>query len=269
MKLIWLTDIHLNFLSKAGRMIFYQRVKEADGDIILISGDIAEALDVSDILTEMKNIIQKPIYFVLGNHDYYHGEVRALRHEMAKITDSCQLLNWLPSSGIHDLGNRTVLLGEDTWADGRYGDYINSRVSLNDSRMIVDLFQSNILGKYQLLEKMQELADKDALALENTLKQAIENYRPEKIIILIHVPPYKEACLYEGKISNDEYLPFFSSKCTGDVLTRVAQENKNIEFLVLCGHSHGKAVWNPHRNLTVKTGAAEYTNPEIQEVIYF
>ena len=215
----------------------------------------------------MAESIQKPIYFVLGNHDYYYGQVDSLRQAMCELTKNEPLLHWLPASGVHDLGNQTILLGEDCWADGRYGDYANSHVSLNDSRMINDLFQSSILGKYPLLEKMQQLADQDALQLRINLVAAIKNHRPKKVIVLIHVPPFKEACLYEGKISSEDFLPFFSSKVTGDVLLKIAQENTTIEFLALCGHTHSKASWNPCDNLVVKVGAAEYMKPEIQEVI--
>lgn len=267
MKLIWLTDIHLNFLTLGRRMDFYQKVIAASGNKILISGDIAEAPSVTEILKEMVQAIQRPIYFVLGNHDYYRGQVDSLRQEMRELTQNEPLLHWLLESGVHDLGNQTILLGEDCWADGRYGDYTNSRVTLNDSRMIIDLFQSNILGKYQLLEKMQQLADQDAQHLNIKLLNAIKNHCPKKVIILIHVPPFKEVCLHKGKISNDDFLPFFSSKITGDVLTQIAQANKEIQFLVLCGHTHSKAYWQPYENLIIKAGTAEYTKPEIQEII--
>ncbi|HKY69491.1 MAG TPA: metallophosphoesterase [Gammaproteobacteria bacterium] len=267
MKLIWLTDIHLNFLGSEQRMDFYQKVIAASGDKILISGDIAEAPSVSEILKEMAETIQKPIYFVLGNHDYYRGQVDSLRQEMRKLTQNEPLLHWLPTSGVQDLGNQTILLGEDCWADGRYGDYTNSRVTLNDSRMIIDLFQSNILGKYPLLEKMQQLADQDAQQLKIRLHDAVGEHHPKKVIVLIHVPPFKEVCLHEGKISSDDFLPFFSSKITGDVLVEIAQKHTDIEFLVLCGHTHSKAYWRPCENLNVKVGAAEYTKPEIQEII--
>ncbi|MDP3533149.1 MAG: metallophosphoesterase family protein [Alphaproteobacteria bacterium] len=267
MKLIWLTDIHLNFLGPERRMEFYKKVIAISGDMILISGDIAEAPSVSEILKEMVKEIQKPIYFVLGNHDYYRGQVDSLRQEMRDLTKNEPLLHWLPASGVHDLGSQTILLGEDCWADGRYGDYTNSCVTLNDSRMIIDLFQSNIFGKYMLLEKMQQLADQDAQHLKARLSDAISNNRPKKVIILIHVPPFKEACMHEGKISNDDFLPFFSSKITGDVLMQIAQANTDIEFLALCGHTHSKANWQPCNNLIVKAGAAEYTKPKIQEVI--
>jgi predicted MPP superfamily phosphohydrolase len=267
MKLIWLTDIHLNFLTPERRMEFYQNIIATSSDKILISGDIAEAPSVVDLLKEMAEAIQKPLYFVLGNHDYYGGQVDSLRQEMRDLTQNEPLLHWLPSSGVHDLGNQTILLGEDCWADGRLGSYANSHVVLNDSRMIVDLFQNNIQGKYKLLEKMQQLADQDAQHLKDSLSNALSNHRPKKVIVLIHVPPFREACMHEGKISNDDFLPFFSSKITGDVLMQIAQENKTVEFLVLCGHTHSNAYWQPCENLIIKAGAADYGKPEIQEII--
>ncbi len=48
---------------------------------------------------------------------------------------------------------------------------------------------------------------------------------------------------------------------------QIAQENKEVEFLVLCGHTHSKAYCQPCENMTIKAGSAEYTKPEIQEII--
>ncbi len=267
MKLIWLTDIHLNFLDLEMRTHFYQQLQESPGSQILITGDIAEAPSITDILKEMAHAVQNPIYFVLGNHDYYRGQIDQVKQEMSELTQSEDLLYWLPASGPQYLGNNIVLLGEDGWADGRYGDYTNSRVVLNDSKLIVDLFHSKILGSYPLLEKMQQLADKDAQQLKTSLNQALVKHSPKKIIILTHVPPVKEACLYQGKITSDDFLPFFASQATGDVLTEVAKENTEVEFLVLCGHTHHKAHCQPYNNLTINVGHAEYMHPEIQEVI--
>ena len=178
-----------------------------------------------------------------------------------------KLLQWLSATGPVALGDDTVLLGQDGWADGRYGDYANSRVMLNDSRLIYDLFQKSILGKFPLLEKMQQLADSDAEQLRNDLSKAINDHKPNRIIVLTHVPPFKESCLYEGKMTNDDFLPFFSSKAIGDVLINIAEEHSNIEFLVLCGHTHDKAYYQPLRNLIIKVGSAEYYLPILQEII--
>src|SRR3990167_5543361 len=264
MKLIWLTDIHLNFLDEELRCKFYQEIINLNGGIILISGDIAEADSISYLLKEMANEIKKPIYFVLGNHDYYRGQVNEVKSEMIALTDNEGLLNWLPACEPILLEDEVVLLGQDGWADGRYGDYANSTISLNDERMIADLFQAKIAGKYSLLEKMQELADRDAEKLKQNLSEAMVKHQPKKIIVLTHIPPFEEACLHKGKVSNKDWLPYFSSKATGDVLMKVAKENSETEFLVLCGHTHSEASFQPLKNLTVKVGKAEYYQPEVQ-----
>lgn len=267
MKLIWLSDIHLNFLDKDQRMDFYKKVAAKSGDHILISGDIADAPSVPNILIEMAETIQKPIHFVLGNHDYYHGQVDVVRAEISTLTQNHPLLHWLPLSGPQMLDAHTLLIGEDTWADGRAGDYAQSTVVLNDSRMIVDLLQKSLLGKYPLLDAMQSLADQDAKHLKDALEDAIRSYHPKKVIVLIHLPPFEEACLYEGAQANEDYLPFFCSKVSGDVLIQMAEQHPEITFLTLCGHTHNKACVQPRVNLTVKVGTAEYTKPDIQEIL--
>ena len=266
MRLAWLTDVHLNFLESATRRKFYEEIVNTHCDAVLISGDIAEAPSLADLLNEMANQIKKPIYFILGNHDYYKGTIDDVRKTIALLTKTHEQLFWLPASGIQLLTNNTILLGQDGWADGRLGDYQNSKVSFNDSRMITDLFQKKILGKSQLLEKMQQLADMDATALQNDLVQAVSEH-PKKIIVLTHVPPFKEACFYNGQIGDKDWLPYFSSKATGDVLIQVANDNPSIDFLVLCGHTHNEGYYQPIGNLTIKTGKAEYYQPTVQETI--
>lgn len=266
MKLTWLTDIHLNFLEKNARELFYQTILKTDGDAVLITGDIAEANSVNDLLTEMVNAINKPIYFVLGNHDYYRGQVETVKATMVTLTQKQPQLIWMNTAGVLPLNENTLLVGQDGWADGRLGDYQNSRVQLNDSRMIADLMQANIFGKFKLLDKMQELADIDAAQLNKDLQLAVSK-KPKKIIVLTHIPPFKEACMHQGKISDDDWQPYFSSKATGDVLLRVAQENLDVEFLVLCGHTHSEAYHQALSNLIVKAGRAEYYQPIVQEVI--
>ena len=266
MQYVWATDIHLNFIEHVERQNFYQEIINTNCDGVLISGDIAEADCVADLLVEMVEKISKPIYFVLGNHDYYRGQINEVRQTMTALTKEQNKLFWLPASGIQKLNNDTYLIGQDGWADGRLGDYQNSRVTLNDSKMIADLFQEKILGKYQLLAKMQQLAEADAMELQKNLEQAIGK-NPRQIIILTHVPPFKESCLHNGKISDENWLPYYSSKIMGDVLIGAAQKNPSINFLTLCGHTHSESTYQAFDNLVVKAGSAEYYKPEIQEVI--
>lgn len=267
MKLAWVTDIHLNFLESADRKRFYQDVVATDSNAVLVSGDIAEAPTVSEILEEMAQHIAKPIYFVLGNHDYYQSSVANVRQTITQLSQENPSINWLPETGLVQLNKDTLLLGEDCWADGRYGNYADSRIMLNDSRMIQELREGNIIGKYQLLDAMQKLADNDAERLENNLKLAIQEHSPKRIIVLVHFPPFRESCMHEREVSNDDYLPFFASKITGDVLLGAAKDNPGIDFLVLCGHTHSSSYYKPLDNLTVKAGDVEYGNPIIQGLI--
>ena len=267
MKLVWVTDIHLNFLESADRKRFYQDIVATKSNAVLVSGDIAEAPTVYDILEEMAQHIAKPIYFVLGNHDYYQSSVENVRQTITQLSQENPSINWLPETGLVQLNKDTLLLGEDCWADGRCGNYAESRVMLNDSRMIQELQEGSMIGKYQLLDAMQKLADSDAEKLKKKLQLAIQKHSPKRIIVLVHLPPFRESCMHEGKISNDDYLPFFASKITGDVLLNAAKANPGINFLVLCGHTHTSSYYKPHDNLTVKAGSVEYGNPIIQEVI--
>lgn len=265
MKFAWLTDIHLNFIDDDKRNLFYKKIIATGCDGVLLTGDIAEAPSVNKILQEMGKSLEKPIYFVLGNHDYFKSSIHDVRQTVTKTTENNDSLFWLPASNIFYFKN-TALLGIDGWADGRFGDFSNSPVRLNDSLYITDLFTQQCYGQDKLLKKMQAIADEDAKQLENKMNQ-INFDNVKKIIILTHVPPFKEACWHEGKISTDDYLPFFASKATGEKIQKIALKYPDHSFLVLCGHTHGTGYYQALDNLAVKTGGAEYFSPEIQELI--
>ena len=266
MKIAWLTDIHLNFLEIAARQQFYATIMTVKPELILISGDIAEAPSVCELLTEMAVTVNKPIYFVLGNHDYYFGNIKTVHDEVTQLSKNQPLLHWLSIMKPVLLKEGVFLVGQGGWADGRYGNYQHSSVSLNDSRLIADLFQEKCLGKEKLLVKMQQLADIDAKKLQGQLLEAIA-LNAKRIVVVTHIPPFKKNCLHEGKISNDDFLPYFASLATGEILLTVANAHPLVEFLVLCGHTHSDSHHQPLNNLTVKSGRAEYCMPIVQECI--
>jgi len=267
MKLAFLTDLHLNFLEKQERIEFYQTVIESSVDIVLISGDTAEAPSIHEILVEMKKAIDKPIYFVLGNHDFYRSSIRDVRENMAYLTKEVEGLFWLKSLGSQKLTEDIVLVGTDGFADGRYGNYEKSTVSVNDSYLIAELYQEKLYSKTKVLLKMQQLADEDAQQLYRDIEIGVNRHYPKKIIVLTHVPPFPEVCLYEGRQSDDAYLPYFASKAIGDVLLLVAKKYPSIEFIVLCGHTHHYAKEHVFSNLNVTVGEAHYYKPKIQDII--
>ena len=259
-----LTDIHLNFLALSERRKFYKEINACSATHVLITGDIAEATSLEMILTEINEYINKKIFFVLGNHDYYDGEIAEVKNLICKI--STLNVNYT-TVGLPDA---IWLFGSDSWADGRYGDYINSDVIMNDSQLIYDLHISYKIGKRELLNKMQELADRDANQLKEKLWNNIQNTHSERdhdlFIVLTHIPPFPEVCKYNGRYTKKEWLPFFSCKATGDVLLEFAKENPGINILVLCGHTHSAAQYQALPNLLVKCGGSEYYKPKIQKI---
>lgn len=275
-KFAWLTDTHLDFLSIDRRIEFYQEISACQAEYVLITGDIANGISIVTILTEMSKYIHgKQIYFVLGNHDYYHSSVAEVRSVLATL--NLPGITWLAQLNSLPIitANAISLIGSDSWADGRYGDYARSDVEMNDSRYISDLYTPfmNMPKKFKLLSKMQKLADEDAKELEWKLYDNVQNTHPERdhdlFIVLTHVPPFPEVCKYNRSNSGDEWLPFYSCKATGDVLLKFAKENPDINMLVLCGHTHSAASYQALPNLLVKCGESEYHYPKIQELLEF
>lgn len=265
-KIAWLTDIHLNFLEADARKIFYQSIDQTNSDAILITGDIAEATDVCEILNEFSIHTDKHIYFVLGNHDYYSGSVASVREKINMLCSQNSKLTWLGKPEIININKHTILLGHDGWADARYGNFDHSTINLNDSRLIAELFQAFLLNKSSLKSQMQKLADADAEILWKTLYSTI-NPHIKNIIIATHVPPFPESCWHKDKPSDDNWLPYFASKATGDIILEISKINPQVNFLVLCGHTHSKVSFKPCKNLEVKAGNALYYQPELQEII--
>ena len=72
-RVAWLTDIHLDFLQPPEVDAFWDAVAAANPDAVLLGGDVAEAPTVIQFLEQMACRLSCPVFFVLGNHDYYRG----------------------------------------------------------------------------------------------------------------------------------------------------------------------------------------------------
>ena len=266
MRLAWLTDIHLNFLDDGKRKRFLEAVAE-QVDAVAISGDIGESPSIIGYLKEMEEILRKPIYFVLGNHDFYRGSISNTRAEVTKLAEQSEFLVYMTATTVVELSPKTALIGHDGWADARLGDFEKSDVFLTDFVAIQELrkWKGEFgVDKPVLKKGLSALGDKAANHLEIVLRQAVAEH--SSVITLTHVPPFKEAAWYEGRPSDDNYLPHFACKAMGNALRRVMDSQPQSYLLVLCGHTHGQGEVQIAKNLQVLTGEAEYAKPVIQRV---
>ena len=252
MRLSWATDIHLNFLDDDGVRAFINAIAAQHPDVILLCGDIAEADTLESYLARFPT----PLYFVLGNHDFYGGSIALVREDMQRRG------GYLPALGVVKLSPSAALVGVDGWGDGRLGNFQNSPVYLNDWRLIEEF---KFLETPKRLAKLRELGEESAERLQQVLDEALRDF--SRVVVVTHVPPFKESCWHEGKISDDDWLPWFTCRATGEVLQSAADRNPGKHIDVYCGHTHGGGTAQIRPNLVVHTGASDYGKPMTQNVI--
>lgn len=262
--LVWTTDIHLNFLNENQIKKFCHEILDYTPDAgVVISGDISEAPNLEIHLRMMELYLGKnvPVYFVCGNHDYYNGSIDLTRIGLKNRFGEPSLVKWLPNYDFISLSSSTAIVGHDGWYDGRYSDYFESNLDMNDYHLIQELVGS-FWHRTDQYVKIGELAKEGALHAQKGLKKAFVDHN--HVYMVTHVAPFKEASRApDGKISDKHWLPHFSSKIMGDMLLDIADTYKDKKITVLCGHNHTFHDSNPRDNLRCISGGAEYKNPKV------
>jgi 3',5'-cyclic AMP phosphodiesterase CpdA len=262
MTIAWLTDLHLDYVKSLSKIEdLCKTISLSGAHAVLITGDIAtEHLHrYLDFLTEQ---LQMPIYFVLGNHDYYGSSIGKTDFEIQGKTMVNQQLIWLSRTDVIELSPSTCLVGHEGLADGRLGDPVGSQVEVDDYYQISELIQPS---KELRLAAQHKLGDEAATWLRTQLTEAVKRYL--HIIVALHVPPFAEACWHDGKNTDDEHLPHYGCKATGEVLKAVMLEHPEISMTVYCGHGHSEGYVEILPNLKVITGGAKYGFPRIAAII--
>lgn len=264
MRATWLTDVHLTFVVVQGRLQkLFDAIRAENPDVLLVTGDTGEAPDVFQHLEALHSETKVPVYYVLGNHDFYGSNIAAVRALALKNTRAGSKCVWLPSMGAIPLTDNVVLVGVDGWGDARCGNVVGSPIRLNDWRFVRDVH--TVDGRAPI-ETLQLLGTREATLLRNNLKQVPAG---KELIVLTHVPPFPEAAVYNGRPSDGDWAPWFTCIATGEVLMKYAQAHPETKIRVLCGHTHGTGTFQPLPNLTVLTGGwapkqKEYGNPIVQ-----
>ncbi|OGU15479.1 MAG: hypothetical protein A2076_19010 [Geobacteraceae bacterium GWC2_53_11] len=259
----WLTDLHLNFVGLREVEVLCNAIRESGVDSVLITGDIATSDNLCRYLDFLADHLRNQIYFVLGNHDYYGSSIQKIDFEVGGRTMANRNLIWLSrADDLIELTPATCLIGHEGLADGRLGDPTGSQVDLNDYHRIKELIQPT---KDLRLAAQNKLGDEAAAWLKSQLAEALKYYR--NIIVALHVPPFAEACWHEGKNTDDNYLPHFGCKATGDVLRSAMLAHPDVSMTVYCGHGHSVGYAEILPNLKVFTGGAKYYYPCITGII--
>jgi len=280
-RLGWITDPHLDFVHIEGLRSLYGKINNQDIDALVITGDIAEGPTIDAYMRFLTQSVKAPVFFVLGNHDYFGSTFTGVRVNMVANWSNFnehgkQLVKhtgtWLPGATPNNGPNSFVqltsdvaLCGHDGWYDGLYADWFKSEVIMPDYRCITDL---KLLPRQDLFDKLQELAKESADYAEKVLPLAFDAGNSH-VFFATHVPTFPENSVYNGMISDNHWMPHFSNKHLGDALLKIMASYPEKKLTILQGHSHGKTQFHPKPNIVSHTGFAKYRSPALNNVFEF
>jgi Icc protein len=263
-KYAWVTDIHLDHLpDDDARVSFAESIAELDPAGVIVTGDISIASDLVYHLSLFERVVARPVYFVLGNHDFWGSDIESTRKKAKDVSAISTYLKYLSIMQYYRLSNTTALVGHDGWYDALNGNAERSNFLMVDWRAIKEF-------KNQTQKVVCELSKK--LAYDGVMHvrggiAAAAKAGFKNIIVATHVLPFWEFHRHNGNNGSHDTHPWFTSKLMGDMLRDAASFYGDVQFTVLCGHTHGKCIGTISSNLKVFVGGAEYCMPEVQKII--
>ena len=260
-RVVWLTDLHLNHCDDELVDQLFEEVKSHQPDSIWIGGDFSESFQLSRYLRWIGHVFPCPVYFVLGNHDYYFASIEMVRDQVMEVCQEWSNLNYLTRSDPVQLTDRSALIGHDGWSDGRLGDYEKSVVMMHDYHTINDLAGLDKLERWEVLKR---LGDEAGDSIRERLISGFEEN--DHLYVLTHVPPTRDSCWHNGDISDDQWAPHFTCSAVGEAIREEMRNRPDKKVTVFCGHTHGEGSSQPLANWTIHTGKALYGHPSISRV---
>ncbi|PIS00393.1 MAG: hypothetical protein COT84_07750 [Chlamydiae bacterium CG10_big_fil_rev_8_21_14_0_10_35_9] len=248
--MLWLTDLHIDFKEKEAIDVFLKKVSKVKSDGICITGDIGEKGESINFIKKLSEITKLPIYFILGNHDFYGFKIEEFQAKVhLAFIDNARIF-YLNSHHYVPLSNNAAIVGIDNWYDLSQGDFFASPVIPKDFKEIQTF---STLNKNDLFSFIQDYSHKIIDQLNQKLVNAFASF--SNVILLAHFPPFKEVCLYNNTVADDNWAPFFVQGLLGDFLKTFMSENPDKCLTVLSGHTHHIASYKPTHNLTIKVGS--------------
>lgn len=272
MRLAWMTDIHLDMAGDLNTRLNFLSKSVEGCDAVLLTGDISVSNFLISHLSMIESALEKPVYFVLGNHDYYGSNFSTVRRNVMNFCNSSSYLRYMNSVQYIKLDDRKYLIGHDGWYDAQNGDPHGNSILMNDWIQISNFNSAlrnsfgghGLINKNVIIDLSRRLAQESANHIANGIKAVIKD--SDHIVVMTHVPPFKEsfnASENHRQVSSWEIIPWYTSKIMGDTLLAAAKTYPHVKFTVLSGHLHSHYDQDLLNNLNVKVGRAIYGNPQL------
>lgn len=251
----WATDLHLNFIDRTQQSILLcgkYMAESCQADILLLTGDTSEGLKLRGHLQALQAGWGKPIWFVLGNHDYYGTDWQGARKDLEGLPEQFVFLD--PAEPV--LINGIAVVGQSGWFDSILDPKYEMALG-ETARLACCTFDPRDL----IREKMVAQSRQEALQAYRKIEASYQQ-GARKVVLLTHAPPYKLASWFQGKHSDPGWLGIMTSYHMGRVIDRAVTENPDLEVVVLCGHTHSPGEYHRGPRIKVLTGPAQYSAPQ-------
>jgi predicted phosphohydrolase len=262
-KIAWMSDLHLDKADASATSKLIKELKNSDYDLALVTGDISSYKNLAEHLNLLaKACGARPLYLTLGNHDYYGSSIASTGQLISKLCRAIPNLHHLDAEDGVSLGNQTILIGTDGWADAQWRGQRTKNISSPDHYSIEDFRK---LGNWDRIGLMRELGRKSANKVGIKLKAKFKSAR--KCIVASHVPPFRTSAIFSGKPCDPDHQPHYVHAKLGATLIWFAERNPKAEILALSGHTHTYCEDHVLPNLTSIVGEHRRNQPRIQQIL--
>jgi len=259
-KYLWFTDTHLDNSFLLQKYFFFKEIKKENPKGIFLTGDISTGKKVVKDLESLAKHIDCPIYFILGNHDYYHSSFCQKHNEIKALCRKYTNLHWLTQHNCFPLTEESCVLGTEGWYDCHFGEPEFTRFTF-DWFMIDELY--SLPTHQDRIEYFKYLAEESCQIIERQLTFALENYKT--IYLLTHFPPWAEATRDIGTLLEPFWLPYNVNYRLGKKIEQLMSGRKKKKLICLAGHTHTSNMVHVSRNIECIVHEASYTRPSKSE----
>lgn len=263
-KYIRYTDTHLNVSWPWSKGKLVRAINREQPAGLFLTGDISSGPKVDDDLVYLASNLNCPIYFVLGNHDYYHSSITGTNQRMKALCSHHPNLHWMTEAGVIKLNKRVGLIGTEGWYDGGIGnpDYLlltTDWILIHETRSMPTMSDR--------IDFFRDCAEKSTLLMKSRLEEALETFKT--VYLLTHFPPWKEATRDEGTLLETYWLPYNVNVRMGKMIEDVMAKHKKQKIVVLAGHTHTDSWIHVSHNIECKVSRAKYSGtPGNDEIIF-
>lgn len=260
-KVLWLTDLHL---MPWRRKSFVKAILSESPEAVFLTGDIANlGFTLITDLTYLAERVSVPIYFVLGNHDFWFSSFAIVAQKIRSLCQKYPHLVWLTEAGVVPLNSKNCLIGTEGFYSGDVGNqnyikYTLDWIFIKDFRALTSWDERFI--------KFRELAEESAADIKNKLQQAFLTH--QTVYLLTHYPPWVEANQYHNIIIEKFWEAYNNNLPLGQEIEKVMVDYPDKKVIVCAGHSHFPIRIKIAANIECRVGKGSYYKLAEDETLF-